>query len=673
MPEIPVSEALTQARQEINNWKFHNPPLTPDPEPLNLSSIGLTDEDLTTLLPELQNIGNLSRLELVDNELAILPPGIGQLNNLISLKLENNQLTTLPPEIGQLSNLRELRIDSNNLNTLPPEISLLNNLFWLEISKNQLTTLPIEIGQLENLKALGLNNNRLTVLPPEIAQLNRLEALGLNDNRLTRLPPGIGMLDRIKVLLVNNNQLLTLPPEIGHLRRLEMLEVENNLITALPEQIDRLQNIQTFNINRNPLSEDSLALLQDSFPENWNIDLVTMSENFEKLRILYPQESTQKLFQKDSNIGNLFHNGPKFTDGNDQNPGVLRGDEVVDSFLSQIKVNHGGPDVTGHYHNSAIHLLDRALGNDTLDSDAALTQIASSLGNCPTPVSDLLEKTGVQLALESNKEISGTLTSMLHRQAFEELIKKERIVPFSSAEPIETLQGLTNALFMQEAETARFNTLRIQGHRPRIASKTANIEFAFSQVTERMRDSLAKHCCKTDNKNKPLKDSQGSYQLDPEKYFTITQRYLEKQGILDKKAQARKHHMQEIKGLMAKPYNKDLSIDFDLVNFEKIEDDLRLSMRTIPEKQINTVIEQHMQVHKDKMEEVRTAYGLPKPPDAGQTTNIQPVGVVTPNNGAASLENMMIPVNEDRRNNRNNRENRNNPDNTHNRRRRRTI
>ncbi|NDJ26227.1 leucine-rich repeat domain-containing protein, partial [Nostoc sp. B(2019)] len=42
------------------------------------------------------------------------------------LPLSNNQLSSLPPEISQLSNLTTLYLDNNQLSSLPPEISQLS-------------------------------------------------------------------------------------------------------------------------------------------------------------------------------------------------------------------------------------------------------------------------------------------------------------------------------------------------------------------------------------------------------------------------------------------------------------------------------------------------------------------------------------------------------------------
>ncbi|WP_235596601.1 leucine-rich repeat domain-containing protein, partial [Leptospira santarosai] len=104
----------------------------------------------------------------------------------------NNQLTTLPKEIENLQNLKILGLGSNQLTTLPKEVGKLQNLEELDLGQNQLTTLPEEIGKLQNLQKLNLNQNQLTTLPKEIGNLQKLQELYLGDNQFATLPKAIG-------------------------------------------------------------------------------------------------------------------------------------------------------------------------------------------------------------------------------------------------------------------------------------------------------------------------------------------------------------------------------------------------------------------------------------------------------------------------------------------------
>ncbi len=155
------------------------------------TTLDLSENQLTTLPPELAQLANLQNLDLSRNQLTTLPPQLAQLTNLQKLDLWGNELTTLPPELAQLTNLQNLDLWGNELTTLPPELAQLTNLQSLDLSHNQLTTLPPEIAQLANLQKLDLMGNQLTTLPPEIAQLTSLANLELEGNPLSSPPPEI--------------------------------------------------------------------------------------------------------------------------------------------------------------------------------------------------------------------------------------------------------------------------------------------------------------------------------------------------------------------------------------------------------------------------------------------------------------------------------------------------
>jgi Leucine-rich repeat (LRR) protein len=200
---------------------------------------------------------NVTTLNLNDNQLTTLPDSIGNLTNLEKLILDNNQLTTLPNSIGNLTNLETLFLDNNQLTTtLPDSIENLTNLEDLYLDNNQLTILPDSIGNLTNLETLDLKHNQLTILPDSIGNLTNLEFLYLNHNQLTILPDSIGNLTNLKFLYLDNNQLTTLPNSIGNLTNLEELYLDNNQLTILPDSIRNLTNLQILELDGNRFDED---------------------------------------------------------------------------------------------------------------------------------------------------------------------------------------------------------------------------------------------------------------------------------------------------------------------------------------------------------------------------------------------------------------------------------
>ena len=76
----------------------------------------------------LQNPERICSLGLQDQKLSELPPEIGRFQNLVFLSLDNNELTALPPEIGNITNLQSMRLFNNKLESIPAEIGNLTNL-----------------------------------------------------------------------------------------------------------------------------------------------------------------------------------------------------------------------------------------------------------------------------------------------------------------------------------------------------------------------------------------------------------------------------------------------------------------------------------------------------------------------------------------------------------------
>ncbi|WP_100900079.1 leucine-rich repeat domain-containing protein [Nostoc flagelliforme] len=213
----------------------------------------MTNEELLQII-EKAGKEKATKLYLSNNQLSSLPPEICQLSNLTELHLSNNQLSSLPSKIWQLSNLMVLDLAHNQLSNLSPEICQLSNLTTIDLRNNQLSSLPPEICQLSDLTMLLLDNNQLSSLPPEISQLSRLVTLLLNNNQLSSLPPEISQLSNLTTLFLENNQLSSLPPEISQLSDLALLFLENNQLSSLPPEIGQLCDLIELNLDKNPLT-----------------------------------------------------------------------------------------------------------------------------------------------------------------------------------------------------------------------------------------------------------------------------------------------------------------------------------------------------------------------------------------------------------------------------------
>ncbi|MBD2611264.1 leucine-rich repeat domain-containing protein [Nostoc punctiforme FACHB-252] len=219
----------------------------------NVTTLDLSGNSLTRLLPEIVQLTNLQTLSLSSNQLSSLPPEIVQLTNLQSLILSNNQLSSLPPEVVQLTNLQTLSLSRNQLSSLPPEVVQLTNLQSLILSRNQLSSLPPEVVQLTNLQSLILSRNQLSSLPPEVVQLTNLQSLILSVNRLSSLPPEIVQLTNLQSLNLSVNRLSNLLPEIVQLTNLQSLNLSRNQLSSLPPEIRQLPNLKKLDLRKNPV------------------------------------------------------------------------------------------------------------------------------------------------------------------------------------------------------------------------------------------------------------------------------------------------------------------------------------------------------------------------------------------------------------------------------------
>jgi predicted nucleotide-binding protein len=204
-----------------------------------LTRLNLRHNKLTSLPSALFTLSKLEELNLRDNKIAALPPALGDLTNLLVLDLANNRIQEIPAEIGRLENLAELYLGGNRISTLPHQFERLAKLETLGLMSNSLSSLPIELTKLGALKKLNLGNNQLGVLPPEICNLLSLTHLYLLDNCIASLPPEMGALDRLIEVDISNNAIRSLPAKMGRLVRLEILQAKGNQLPVATGVLDQ--------------------------------------------------------------------------------------------------------------------------------------------------------------------------------------------------------------------------------------------------------------------------------------------------------------------------------------------------------------------------------------------------------------------------------------------------
>uniref|UniRef100_A0A8B9PIT6 Protein scribble homolog n=1 Tax=Apteryx owenii TaxID=8824 RepID=A0A8B9PIT6_APTOW len=262
---------------------------------LNLRKLGLSDNEIQRLPPEVANFMQLVELDISRNDipeipesikfcksleiadfsgnpLSRLPEGFTQLRSLGHLALNDVSLQSLPNDFGNLANLVTLELRENLLKTLPTSLSFLVKLEQLDLGGNDLEVLPDTLGALPNLRELWLDRNQLSTLPPELGNLRRLVCLDVSENKLEQLPNEVSGLVALTDLLLSQNLLECIPDGIGQLKQLSILKVDQNRLTEVTETIGDCENLSELILTENMLTALPKSLGKLTKLTNLNVD-----------------------------------------------------------------------------------------------------------------------------------------------------------------------------------------------------------------------------------------------------------------------------------------------------------------------------------------------------------------------------------------------------------------
>ncbi|NXH17782.1 SCRIB protein, partial [Bucco capensis] len=262
---------------------------------LNLRRLGLSDNEIQRLPPEVANFMQLVELDISRNDipeipesikfcksleiadfsgnpLSRLPEGFTQLRSLGHLALNDVSLQSLPNDIGNLANLVTLELRENLLKTLPTSLSFLVKLEQLDLGGNDLEVLVDTLGALPNLRELWLDRNQLSALPPELGNLRRLVCLDVSENKLEQLPNEVSGLVALTDLLLSQNLLESIPDGIGQLKQLSILKVDQNRLTEVTESIGDCENLSELILTENMLTSLPRSLGKLAKLTNLNVD-----------------------------------------------------------------------------------------------------------------------------------------------------------------------------------------------------------------------------------------------------------------------------------------------------------------------------------------------------------------------------------------------------------------
>jgi len=278
-----------------------------------LRKLGLSDNEIQRLSPEIQNFESLVELDVSRNDISDIPENIKGLQSLQVADFSSNPITELPAGFVLLKALSVLSLNDMSLSILPEDFGLLDNLTSLELRENLIKDLPESLAKLKKLERLDLGDNEIDHLPPHIGELCSLEELWLDHNGLMQLPDEIAKLSKLACLDVSENKLELLPDNIKGLANLTDLHLSQNLVETLPDTIGGLVKLTILKADQNRLVEITPALghcisLQELvITENFLTELPTSIGNLTKLTNLNLDRN--RLEYLPTEIGNLVNLG----------------------------------------------------------------------------------------------------------------------------------------------------------------------------------------------------------------------------------------------------------------------------------------------------------------------------------------------------------------------------
>ncbi|EDO33432.1 predicted protein, partial [Nematostella vectensis] len=219
----------------------------------NIRRLGLSDNEIARLPPEVGNLANLQEFDISRNDICDIPENIKYCKSLVSLDLSGNPISKLPDGFSQLQHLTTLCLNDVSLIRLPPDIGSLTELTVLEARENLIKFLPVSLAFLSKLERLDLGCNELEELPDVVGSLPSLAEFWLDGNLLKTLPTEIGNLKKLQIFDVSENKIEYLPDEICFCGSLTDLHLSQNLLEELPDTIGKLKKLQLLKVDQNRL------------------------------------------------------------------------------------------------------------------------------------------------------------------------------------------------------------------------------------------------------------------------------------------------------------------------------------------------------------------------------------------------------------------------------------
>jgi len=190
---------------------------------------------------------------------------MGQLNRLESLDLSDNQLTQLPLELEQLKAIRKLNLSKNKLQSLPASVlARMPKLHELEISHNKLFCLFDGVGDavavdeafvLPSLTRLDARNSGIENIVDTDAKISlpAVKEILLGQNNLTSLGRLLLGTPQLYMLEIRTNKFTGLPLGVLDLTELRNLDMASNRMEHMPSELGSMVDLTTFVWEGNPV------------------------------------------------------------------------------------------------------------------------------------------------------------------------------------------------------------------------------------------------------------------------------------------------------------------------------------------------------------------------------------------------------------------------------------
>jgi len=220
--------------------------------------------------------------------------------DLSAMGLDDEDLLTLPHLADAFDHVEELNLGSNPLRSIPQllikQLPSLNTLF---ASAMELRHVPVGLNV--GLKVLELTDNNIvwsSISQSALADYPLLEHLNLSGNPLTH-PPRLSVTPNLREVSLFDCSLRQLPADLGDLHQLEHLDLSSNHITQLPEGLEQTLEASTqraLNLEHNPLDEASMNRIDEHYLAT-GIDLLVAEDNYTSL-LLDADEGTLACWER---------------------------------------------------------------------------------------------------------------------------------------------------------------------------------------------------------------------------------------------------------------------------------------------------------------------------------------------------------------------------------------